>query len=290
MDEISQVTDKFIEPCIGVFDSGVGGLTVLRELRRELPDVSLRYVADTAHAPYGQRSAAYIAERSERVAEHLIERGARLLVVACNTATAHAIAALRARWPALAIVGTEPGIKPAVASSRNGRVGVLATPATLASRRFADLLDRHAQHAQIFAQPCPGLVDLIEAGDLDAPALRTLAAEFCKPLREAGVDTVLMGCTHYPLVQHLLQAELGSEVRLLNIETAVAQQAARLWAALDPAPVRTAPTRIELASSGDPRRLETFVRQALGWPNLHAEHWQDAGAPVPRTPPAAAAG
>ena len=290
MDEISQVTDKFIGPCIGVFDSGVGGLTVLRELRRELPDVSLRYVADTAHAPYGQRSAAYIAERSERVAEHLIERGARLLVVACNTATAHAIATLRARWPALAIVGTEPGIKPAVASSRNGRVGVLATPATLASRRFADLLDRHAQHAQIIAQPCPGLVDLIEAGDLAAPALRTLVAELCAPLREAGVDTVLMGCTHYPLVQHLLQAELGPNVRLLNIETAVAQQAARLWAALEPAPVPAGPARIELASSGDPRRLEAFVRQALGWPNLRAEHWPDADVPVPRTPPAAAAG
>jgi glutamate racemase len=259
--------------CIGVFDSGVGGLTVLRELRRELPAVPLRYVADTAHAPYGERSSDYIAERSLRVAEHLVHEGARLLVVACNTATAHAIAALRARWPQLPIVGTEPGIKPAVAASLmhgQGRIGVLATPATIASARYRELLARHAGDAQVFSQPCPGLADLIEAGDLRAPALQQLIETLCAPLRAAGVDTVLMGCTHYPLVQAQLQQALGEQVRLLNIETAVAQQAARLWAGLR-LPAGTASAALHLASTGDAATLQRFVAEALGWKDAAVE-------------------
>lgn len=255
-------------PSIGVFDSGVGGLTVLRELRRLMPDVPLHYVADTAHAPYGQRSSDYIAERSLRISEHLTHEGAALLVVACNTATAHAIAALRARWPALPIVGIEPGIKPAVAASRNGRIGVMATPATMSSLRYQDLLARHAGSSQIVSQPCPGLVELIEAGDFESPALRELLARLCQPLRAAEVDTVLMGCTHYPLIQPLLQAALGPHVRLLNIETAVAQQAARLWAELG-LPVGRASLRLE--TTGSAQALTQFVHGALGWHDVVAE-------------------
>lgn len=253
---------------IGVFDSGVGGLTVLRELRRLMPDVPLHYVADTAHAPYGQRSSEYIAERSLRVAAHLVDEGAALLVVACNTATAHAIAALRQRWPALPIVGIEPGIKPAVAASRNGRIGVMATPATMSSLRYQDLLARHAGSTHITGQPCPGLVELIEAGDFESPALRELLARLCQPLRAAEVDTVLMGCTHYPLIQPLLQAELGPGVRLLNIETAVAQQAARLWASLA---LPAGPTGMRLATTGSAAALTQFVHQALAWNDVIAE-------------------
>ncbi|MEJ6005756.1 glutamate racemase [Paucibacter sp. AS339] len=251
--------------CLGVFDSGVGGLTVLRELRRLMPDVAMRYVADAAHAPYGLREPKYIIQRSLTVAEHLIDQGAGVLVVACNTATAHAISALRQRWPQLPIVGTEPGIKPAVAASQNGRIGVLATPATISSARFADLVRRHAGSAQIISQPCPGLVDLIERGDLQAPALQRLIAELCRPLREAEVDTVLMGCTHYPLVQASLQAELGPSVRLLNIETAVAQQASRLWTELAQPAQAQAPAPW-LETTGNAQALSLFVQQALAWP------------------------
>ncbi|MDN3922998.1 glutamate racemase [Roseateles violae] len=254
--------------CLGVFDSGVGGLTVLRELRRQLPAVPLRYVADTAHAPYGQRSSAFITERSLAIGQHLIDHGARLLVVACNTATAHAIHAMRQRWPGLPIVGTEPGIKPAVAASHGGRIGVLATPATIASARYQALLARHAGAAQIFSQPCPGLADLIETGELESAALRELLATLCAPLRAAGVDTVLMGCTHYPLIQPLLEAELGPTVQLLNIEAAVAQQAARLWAGLD---LPAAAGRLDLETSGDPEELTRFVQRALGWQDVGAE-------------------
>ncbi len=253
---------SFPQACLGVFDSGVGGLTVLRELRRQLPDVPMLYVADTAHAPYGQREPDYIIRRSLTVAQHLIDQGARVLVVACNTATAHAIAALRQRWPDLPIVGTEPGIKPAVAASRNGRIGVMATPSTIASARFADLIARHAGTTQVFSQPCPGLVALIERGELDTPALGDLLTRLCRPLLAAEVDTVLMGCTHYPLVQPVLQQVLGEQVRLLNIESAVAQQAAKQWQALGCQAQAAQPC---LQTTGDAQALTQFVQRALAW-------------------------
>lgn len=246
-------------PSIGVFDSGLGGLTVLRELRRQLPEVPLHYIADTAHAPYGQRHPEFIQARSLALSEHLRASGAALIVVACNTATAHAIQVLRQRWPALPFVGTEPGIKPAVAASKTGRIGVLATPATIASARYQDLLARHAGSAQVLSQACPGLVDLIETGDLGSAPLLGLVEQLCAPLREARVDTVLMGCTHYPLVQQQLQTALGPQVQLLNIETAVAQQAQRLWTHSAPG------ASMRLQTTGDAGALQRFVQQVLGW-------------------------
>lgn len=258
-------------PCIGVFDSGVGGLTVLRELRRLLPATAFRYVADAAHAPYGQRSPEFIIERSLRLVEHLRDAGAAMIVVACNTATAQAIQVLRERWPDLPMVGTEPGIKPAVAASRNGRIGVLATPSTMASARYQALLGRHAGGFEVLGQACPGLADLIEAGDLEAPALVALVERFCAPLRDAAVDTVLMGCTHYPLVRHHIQHAMGAQVRLLDIESAVAQQAARVWVGLglnNPAP------GLQLATTGSAPALDRFVRKALGWSEAPASQLQ----------------
>ncbi len=252
-------------PSIGVFDSGLGGLTVLRELRRQLPDVPLLYIADTAHAPYGQRSPAFIQARSLALTEHLQVSGARLIVIACNTATAHAIQTLRERWPALPFVGTEPGIKPAVAASKTGRIGVLATPATIASARYQDLLARHGGSARVVSQACPGLVDLIETGDLGSAQLQSLITELCAPLRDAQVDTVLMGCTHYPLVQTQLQAVLGPQVQLLNIETAVAQQAKRLWTHGSPG------ASMRLQTTGDTGSLQRFLQQVLGWDDSTVE-------------------
>ncbi len=261
--------DQLRRPCIGVFDSGLGGLTVLRELRRRLPQAPLLYLADTAHAPYGEKAPEFLAERCLRLSEHLRDEGARLLVIACNTATAHAIDAMRRRWPEIPIVGTEPGIKPAVAASHNGRIGVLATPATVASARYQSLLARHAGGAQIISQACPGLADQIERGDLHAPALHELIERACAPLREAGVDTVLLGCTHYPLVQEQLQAALGANVRLLNIESAVAQQAERLWSSLNLQ--AEGPAQLRLQSTADAAALTRFVHNALGWNDIQAE-------------------
>jgi len=255
-------------PCIGVFDSGVGGLTVLKALREQLPQAPLHYLADTAHAPYGDRSSEYIVERSVRVAERLREVGARMAVVACNTATAHAVQAMRDRWPDWPVVGIEPGVKPAVAATRNGRIGVMATTATIASRRFEQLVAAHAGDVELVSQPCPGLVTLIEQGDLDSDALGALIERFCAPLRAAGVDTVLLGCTHYPLVQSRIQAALGDDVQLLNIEDAVARQARRVWEGLGL--TATGPARVVLESTGDPAQLQHLAREALGWRDIVA--------------------
>ncbi|MFT7723472.1 MAG: glutamate racemase [Roseateles sp.] len=255
---------------IGVFDSGVGGLTVLRELRALLPGARLRYLADTAYAPYGGRSADEIRARCFAITEHLVASGAALVVVACNTATAHAIEALRARWPALPFVGTEPGIKPAVAATRNGRIGLLATRATAASERLRALIARHADGREVLVQACPGVVNHIEAGDLDSAALRALVERHCEPLRAAGVDTALLGCTHYPLIAPLWQAALGDGVRLLRIETAVARRAAALWT-----PGADAPG-LAVETSGDPAALRDWVARVLGWRDLDLRRWPAA--------------
>lgn len=254
---------------IGVFDSGVGGFTVLRELRTLLPTAKLRYLADTAYAPYGGRSPEDIRSRSFAITEHLIDRGAKLIVIACNTATAHAIEALRARWPDLPFVGTEPGIKPAVAATRNGRIGLLATPATAASARLKALIERHIGDREVVVQGCPGVVDRIEAGDLDSTELRTIVENHCEPLRAAGIDTVLLGCTHYPLIEPLWQSALGADVTVLRIETAVARRAASLWTAEpDERPA------LEVETSGDPAALRDWILRVLGWPALDVHAWQ----------------
>jgi glutamate racemase len=226
-------------------------------------------LADTAYAPYGNRSPEEICARSVAITEHLVAQGAALIVVACNTATAHAIEALRARWPALPFVGTEPGIKPAVSATRNGRIGLLATPATAASDRLRALIERHAGRSEVTVQGCPGIVDRIEAGDLDSAQLRTLVERYCQPLREAGVDTALLGCTHYPLIEPLWQQALGRDVNVLRIETAVARRAAALWT---PSP----DDRPDLAvvTSGNPAALQGWVEQVLGWHGLQFHAWQ----------------
>ncbi|PZP36403.1 MAG: glutamate racemase [Roseateles depolymerans] len=252
---------------IGVFDSGVGGFTVLRELRALIPSARLRYLADTAYAPYGGRSADDIRARCIAITEHLVAQGADLIVVACNTATAHAIDALRARWPHLPFVGTEPGIKPAVAATRNGRIGLLATAATAHSARLQALIERHAGELQVVVQGCPGIVEHIERGDLDSAELRALVEHLCEPLRAAGVDTALLGCTHYPLIEPLWRATLGPDVRLLRIETAVARRAAELWG------VRPESPSLHIETSGDPTSLQRWIEHVLGWSKPDVRRW-----------------
>lgn len=255
---------------IGIFDSGVGGLTVLRELHAMLPTARLRYLADTAYAPYGNRTPDEIRARSIAISEHLIAQGAELVVVACNTATAHAIEALRAQWPTLPFVGTEPGIKPAVAATRNGRIGLLATPATAASTRLRALIERHANGREVVVQGCPGVVDRIEAGDLDSVELHALVERYCGPLRAVGVDTALLGCTHYPLIEPLWQAALGPDVKLLRIETAVARRTVDLWV-----PGAESPA-LHIETSGAPAVLGGWIERVMGWRDVDVRHWSAA--------------
>ncbi|WP_295456112.1 glutamate racemase [uncultured Thiodictyon sp.] len=213
---------------IGVFDSGVGGLTVLKEIRRELPAEDLLYVADSGHAPYGDKSPALIEARAVVLTEFLIGQGAKAVVVACNTATGAAARLLRSRYP-VPIIAMEPAVKPAVELSRSGVIGVLATRATLASHSFSVLLARVSAEArtQILLQPCPGLVERIEAGDLDGDYTRALLAHYLRPVLERGADSIVLGCTHYPYLRSLIGELAGPGVAVLDSGVAVARQVRR---------------------------------------------------------------
>ena len=215
---------------IGVFDSGVGGLSVLREIRARLPHESLLYVADSGHVPYGEKSAEFIRARSQHIAEFLLGQGAKALVLACNTATAAAVAELRERYPALPIVGMEPAVKPAAAATRSGVVGVLATTGTLKSAKFAALLDRFAADVRVITQPCPGLVEQIEAGELDSTRTRALLQGWVEPLLAEGCDTLILGCTHYPFIKPLLRELVPASVSLVDTGAAVARRLEQLLA------------------------------------------------------------
>lgn len=213
---------------IGVFDSGLGGLSVLREIRLLLPHEDLLYVSDSAHVPYGDKTEAHIRERSLLLARFLQAQGVKALVVACNTATAAAITLLREELPDLPVIGMEPALKPAVAATRSGVVGVLATVGTLASARFAALLARYAGDVDVITQPCPGLVEQIERGDLDGPQTRGLVERYTQPLLTRGADTLILGCTHYPFVRTLIEEIAGPDVRLIHTGPAVARQVERV--------------------------------------------------------------
>ncbi|HDZ55922.1 MAG TPA: glutamate racemase [Pseudomonas xinjiangensis] len=208
---------------VGVFDSGVGGLSVLQEIRQLLPLESLLYVADSGHVPYGEKSPEYIRQRSQAIAGFLLEQGAKSLVLACNTATAAAVNDLRGRFD-VPIIGMEPAVKPAALATRSGVVGVLATTGTLQSAKFAALLDRFAGSVRVITQPCPGLVECIEQGDLDSLHVQQLLRRYTEPLLESGCDTLILGCTHYPFLRAQLQALLPASVTLVDTGAAVARQ------------------------------------------------------------------
>ena len=217
---------KYSSATIGVFDSGVGGLSVLHHIRRTLPEARLIYVADSAHVPYGDKPAAYIAQRSLALTRFLISQGADAIVIACNTATAAAAASLRAQF-SLPIIGMEPAVKPAVAVSKSGVVGVLATIGTLESARFAALLERYGEEIEIITQGCPGLVEQVEQGDLSGAKTRALIARYTAPLLARGADTLILGCTHYPFLAPLIREIVGSEITLVDTGAAVAKQVQR---------------------------------------------------------------
>lgn len=213
---------------VGVMDSGVGGLSVLAEIQRRLPNESLLYVADSGHVPYGEKSPDYIRQRLRHIAEFFQEQGAKAMVLACNTATVAAVADLREQYPQWPLVGMEPAVKPAAAATRSGVVGVLATTGTLQSAKFAALLDRFASDVRVITQPCPGLVERIEAGDLISAELRRLLAGYVQPLLQAGCDTLILGCTHYPFLRPLLAELVPADVAIIDTGAAVARQLQRL--------------------------------------------------------------
>jgi glutamate racemase len=216
-----------VEASVGIFDSGVGGLSVAREIRRRLPAESLLYLADSAYCPYGGRPLDEIRERTMRVGTFLIESGAKALVVACNSASGAALEALRAST-SVPVIGMEPAVKPAARATRSGRVGVMATAATLQAERFDRLMANHAQGVQVFSQACPGLVELVERGITGGDEARAILEPLLDPLRTAGVDTLVLGCTHYPFLREAVAEILGPDVQLLDTGAAVARQTRRV--------------------------------------------------------------
>ncbi|KVH31012.1 glutamate racemase [Burkholderia cepacia] len=249
---------------IGIFDSGLGGLSVLRAVRAQLPDESFIYVADSHHAPYGPRDEAFITERTLAIGEWLAREGAKALVIACNTATARAIAAIREHLP-MPLVGVEPGIKPAVAVSASGVAGVLATQSTLNSPRFQALLDRYGAGRRFICQPGHGLVEAIERGDTNSPALRALLDSYLQPMLDDGADTLVLGCTHYPFFTETIRDLVGDRLTIVDTSDAIARQLTRI---LDerslraPAGTRAAPPRF--CSTSDGRQLQVLASTLLG--------------------------
>ena len=215
---------------IGLFDSGVGGLSVAREIMRQLPAHPLIYLADQGHAPYGQRPLAEIRDFSGAITRFLLAQGSQVIVVACNTASAAALHWLRREFPDVPFVGMEPAVKPAVERTRTHHVGVIATAATFQGELFASLLERYASDVIVHTQICPELVPLVEAGELDTPAARAAVEGYLAPLSAAGIDELVLGCTHYPFLRPLIEAALGPDVDVIDPAPAVARQTARVLA------------------------------------------------------------
>ena len=212
---------------IGVFDSGLGGLSVLREIHQLLPNESLIYIADSGHAPYGGKSSEYIQQRCLQLSEFLLNQGSKMIVVACNTATAHAIEILRAQLT-IPVIGIEPAVKPAAKLTQSGVIGVLATQQTVHSQRLQRLITAYAQGAKVITQACPGLVEHVEQGDFASQALRELLKRYTEPLLEQGADVLVLGCTHYPFLSATLREVVRQQIRILETSNAVAQQVQRL--------------------------------------------------------------
>jgi glutamate racemase len=243
---------------IGVFDSGVGGLSVLREIRALLPCERTIYVADSAHIPYGAKSTEFLRQRAARISEFLRERGAKAVVVACNTATAAAVSSLRASG-ALPVIGMEPGVKPAVAATRSRVVGVMATPGTLNSQKFAALVQRYGGGVEVMVQACPGLVEHVERGDVDGLHTRALVQRYVTPLLERGADVIVLGCTHYPFLAHLIREVAGAGVTLVDTGHAVAREVKRRLSADHLLTSTTQPGGEEYWTSGDPAAVASTI-------------------------------
>jgi glutamate racemase len=212
---------------IGVFDSGLGGLTVVKALSQVIKGAELFYIADTKHAPYGEKTNAQILQYSLDITQYFIDRHyIDALIIACNTATSAAIETLREKYPELIIIGTEPGIKPAIEQTKTGKVGVLATPATLRGEKYQQLVSTLAKQKNVtlFEQPCPGLVEQIERGEMKSAKTKEMLECWLAPMRKNNVDTIVLGCTHYPLVCEEIEEVMQRKLTLIHTGSAIAQR------------------------------------------------------------------
>jgi len=248
---------------IGVFDSGVGGLSILTEIHRQLPHEDLIYIADQEWAPYGARSIADVRRRSVAITAELIGRGAKLAVVACNSASAAALNHLREVFPGTPFVGMEPALKPAAEHTSRGVIGILATATTFQGELYASVLDRHANGVDVHEVAAARLAMLVEEGQLDAA--EGDLKELLEPMLSAGIDTLVLGCTHYPFLEDQIRAVVGPHVRLVDPSPAVARQVGRVLdesGLSNKSPGSGATTYL---TSGDPGRLEEQALRLVGY-------------------------
>ncbi|HMR98918.1 MAG TPA: glutamate racemase [Anaerolineales bacterium] len=249
---------------IGIFDSGIGGLSVLRAIRRLMPGESIIYFGDQIHIPYGPRPMEQIGRFSEAITNFLIQQQAKIVVVACNTASAAALKDLRAKFPEMQFVGMEPAVKPAAERTQTGRVGVLATPATFQGALYASVVERFANGVELFQNTCPGLVQQIEQGNLDGKETRQILENALFPMLERNIDTVVLGCTHYPFVIPMIEQIVGENVRVIDPAPAVAKQTNRLLETGRLVNPTSAGGNVKLFTSGNVKALQSLLPILLG--------------------------
>ena len=249
---------------VGVFDSGVGGLSVLRAMRQLMPEEPVIYFADQVHVPYGPRSLEQVRDFSEAITRFLLDQGARLIVVACNTASAAALHYLREKFSDISFVGMEPAVKPAAEHTQSGLVGVLATPTTFQGALYASVLERFANGVQVLQDTCPGLVGQIEGGNLDGEETHAILENALRPMLDRGIDTVVLGCTHYPFVIPFIEQIVGEKVRVIDPAPAVAKQAKRLLEAEGMKKSVGERAQVRLYTSGNSDSLKSMLPKLLG--------------------------
>jgi glutamate racemase len=247
---------------IALFDSGLGGLSILREVRCQFPNENLLYFADQAHVPYGPRPLLEIRAFAEAIARFLLDQRAKTVVVACNAASAASLHYLRATFPGVPFVGMEPAIKPAAESTRSGIIGVITTQATYQGELFASVIGRFAQGVEVVTQVCPEFVTLVEEGQLDTLHVRRVAEGYLYPLTEAGIDQLVLGCTHFPFLVPVLADVVGLDVSIVDPSPAVARQVGRLIADHHNAP--GAIGQVTHLTSGDPATYRRIAGRLLG--------------------------
>lgn len=255
---------------VGFFDSGVGGLSVMKEARLLLPSEDFLYFADSAYCPYGVKPLEVIRSRAFAICDFLMSRGAKIIVIASNTTSITALNDVRERVD-VPVVGIEPAVKPAVSATRNGRIGVLATVVTLAGERFNSLVDRYGNGVEVYTQPCPGLVELVESGGFNKPEAEILLGRYLKPLLAREVDTIVLGCTHYPFLRPLVEKMVGADVVVIDTGKAVARQVERVLEKYSMLNEKTEAGWELFFTSADPDEVEPVVRLLWGNPDLQVK-------------------
>jgi glutamate racemase len=252
---------------IGFFDSGVGGLSVMKEVRRLLPAENLVYFADSAYCPYGAKPIEFIRNRAYAICDFMIGLEVKLIVIASNTTSIASLDAVREKY-SVPVIGVEPAVKPAASATSNGRIGVIATGVTLAGERFDSLVKRFGDGLEIFTQPCPGLVEVVESGRWDNKETEELVGGYLDKLLAREVDTIILGCTHYPFLRHVVEKLAGSGIKVIDSGEAVARQVARVLEKSSLAADGKSDGDESFFTSGDPEKVRPVIRLLWGKPDL----------------------